>query len=205
MLSIKSLEFVLRHQYLEVNKLNMDFVIGLPCTRWQYYLLWVIVDHVMKSAHLILIKVSYSTKDNAKLNLREMFRLNGVPLSIISDRVTQFTSLFWKSFQTGLCTLIRMTFHPQNDGQSKHTIQTFEYMIRTCVIDFKSNWDDHFRLIEFVYNNSYRSSINMDPFESLYGRRPKSPISLFEVGEFALIDPELINYLWRKFELLEKD
>ena len=49
-------------------------------------------------------------------------------------------------------------------------------MFSACVIDFKGNWDDHFLLIEFANISSYHSSIDMDPFESLYGRRYRSLI-----------------------------
>ncbi|KAI3826072.1 hypothetical protein L1987_00114 [Smallanthus sonchifolius] len=49
-------------------------------------------------------------------------------------------------------------------------------MLRACVIDFSGNWDSHLSLIEFSYNNSYHTSINMAPFEALYGRKCRSPI-----------------------------
>jgi len=56
-----------------------------------------------------------------------------------------------------------------------------------CVLDFKGSWDDHLTLIEFAYNNSYHSSIRMDTFEALYGRRYRSPIGWFEASEAALL------------------
>ena len=46
-------------------------------------------------------------------------------------------------------------FHPQTDGQAKHTIQPLEDMLRACIIDFKGNWDRHLPLVEFSYNNSF--------------------------------------------------
>ncbi|KAH0644892.1 hypothetical protein KY284_032776 [Solanum tuberosum] len=119
--------------------LNMDFIVGLPRTRQQHDSIWVIVDQMTKSTHFLPVKVSYSAKDYAKLYLREMVRLHGVPLSIISDRGTQFTSQFWKSFQKGLSTRIKLstTFHPLTDGKEERTILTLEDMLRACVIDFK--------------------------------------------------------------------
>ena len=86
---------------------------------------------------------------------------HGVPLSTISYRGPQFTSQFWKSFQKGLDTQVNLstTFHPQTDGQAERTIQTLEDILRACLIDFKSIWDDHFSLIEFAYNNIYHSII----------------------------------------------
>ncbi|WMV24790.1 hypothetical protein MTR67_018175, partial [Solanum verrucosum] len=92
-----------------------------------------------KSTHFIPVKVSYSVEDYAKLYLREMVKLHGVPLSIISDRGTQFVSQFWKSFQKVLATRVKLStaFHPQTDGQAECTIKTLEDMLRACVVDIK--------------------------------------------------------------------
>ena len=65
-------------------------------------------------------------------------------------------------------------------------------MLRACVINFKGNWDYHLPLIEFSYNNSYHSSISMAPFEELHGRRCRTTVGWFEVGQFALIRPEVV-------------
>ncbi|CAN4093452.1 unnamed protein product [Withania somnifera] len=56
------------------------------------------------------------------------------------------------------------------------TIHVLEDILRAFVIDFGGIWDQHLPLAEFPYNNSYYSSIEMDPFEALYGRRCRSPI-----------------------------
>ncbi|KAI3810937.1 hypothetical protein L1987_20610 [Smallanthus sonchifolius] len=66
-------------------------------------------------------------------------------------------------------------------------------MLRACVIDFCGNWDSHLSLIEFSYNNSYHTSINMAPFEALYGRKCHSPICWNEIGEAQITGPELIQ------------
>lgn len=63
---------------------------------------------------------------------------------------------------------LSIVFHPQTDGQAD-MIQTLEDMFRACVIDFKDNWDDYLPLIEFSSNNNCHSSIQMTPYETLYG------------------------------------
>ena len=65
-------------------------------------------------------------------------------------------------------------------------------MLRSYVIDFKGNWDNHLPLIEFSYNNSYHSTISMATFEELYGRRCRSPVGWFEVCESSLLGPRII-------------
>ena len=80
----------------------MDFVVGLPKTLGKFDSIWVIVDRLTKSAHFIPVKVTYNVEKLAKLYISEIVRLHGVPLSIISDRGTQFTSKFWKTLHAEL-------------------------------------------------------------------------------------------------------
>nr|GEV28274.1 putative reverse transcriptase domain-containing protein [Tanacetum cinerariifolium] len=120
---------------------------------------------------------------------------HGVPVSIISDRDSHFTSTFWSSLQKALGTDLDIitAYHPQTDSQSERTIQTFKDMLHACVIDFGSSWDRHFPLVEFSYNNSYHASIKAAPYEDLYGRKYRSPVCWSEVGDSQLIGPELIR------------
>ncbi|GKD76627.1 putative reverse transcriptase domain-containing protein [Tanacetum coccineum] len=110
--------------------------------------------------------------------LKEVVSRHGVPVLIISDRDGRFTSHFWKSLNKALGTRLdtSIAYHLQTDGQSKRTIQTLEDMLRACVLDFGKGWDKHLLLVEFLYNNSYHTSIKAAPFEALYGRKRRSPI-----------------------------
>ena len=56
-------------------------------------------------------------------------------------------------------------------GRRSSPLRKLDEMLRACVIDFRRSWDDHLPLIKFSYNNSYHSSIGIEPFEALYGRR----------------------------------
>ncbi|WMV25363.1 hypothetical protein MTR67_018748 [Solanum verrucosum] len=94
------------------------------------------------------------------------------------------------------------SFKIETDGQAEHTVQTLEDMLRVCVIDFKSNWDDHLPLIEFAYNNSYNFSIQMALYEAVYGRRYRSPIGWFEVGEAGFIGPDLVHQTTEKVKII---
>ena len=70
------------------------------------------------------------------------------------------------------------------------------------MIDFKGSWDHQLPLIEFPYNNSYYSSIQMAPYEALYGRRCRSLVGWFEVGEATLIGPDSVLYATEKVQLI---
>nr|GEZ20417.1 putative reverse transcriptase domain-containing protein [Tanacetum cinerariifolium] len=163
-------------------RITMDFIIGLPRTPSGYDSIWVIIDRLTKSAHFLLVKTTDSMERLTHLYLKEVVCRHGVPISIISDRDSKFTSRFWRSLQEALGTRLDMStaYHPKTDGQSERTIQTLEDMLRACVIDFRGSWDRHFPLAKFSYNNSYHASIKAAPFEALYGQKCRLPVSWSE-------------------------
>ena len=66
-------------------------------------------------------------------------------------------------------------------------------MPRGYVINFLGNWDKYILLIEFAYNNSYRASIGMAPYEALYGHKCRTPICWIELSEYKLIRPDIVK------------
>ena len=185
---------------------TMDFVTHLPRTLRRHDAVWVIVDRLTKSTHFLTVRMTFTLEEFCRLYIREIVRLHGVPVSIVSDRDPKFTTHFWKSFQKAMGTQLMMstTFHPQTDGQSERTIQVLEDMLRACVLDFKGSWEEHFPLVEFAYNNSYQASIQMAPYEALYGRPCRSPICWTEVGESSTTGPDLIRDTTEKVGLIRK-
>nr|GEX96667.1 putative reverse transcriptase domain-containing protein [Tanacetum cinerariifolium] len=131
----------------------------------------------------------------------EIISRHGVPISIISDHDSHFTSRFWQSLQNALGTQLDMsiTYHHETGGQSERTIQTLEDMLRACAIDFGKGWEKHLPLVEFSYNNSYHASIKAAPFEALYGRKCRSPVCSADVGDTQLTGPEIIHETIEKF------
>ncbi|TYK24364.1 putative polyprotein [Cucumis melo var. makuwa] len=81
---------------------SMDFITGLPKTLKGYTVIWVVVDRLTKSAHFVSGKSTYTASKWGQLYMTEIVRLHGVPVSIISDRDTRFTSKFWKGLQLAL-------------------------------------------------------------------------------------------------------
>ena len=103
----------------------MDFVTHLPRTPQGHDAVWVIVDRLMKSVHFLAVRMTFTLERFCRLYIREIVRLHGVPVFIVSDRDPRFTTHFWKSFQKAMGTRLTMStsFHPQMDGQSERTIQ----------------------------------------------------------------------------------
>ncbi|GKF58271.1 putative reverse transcriptase domain-containing protein, partial [Tanacetum coccineum] len=127
--------------------------------------------------------------------LKDVVSRHGVPVSIISDHDSRFTSYFLQSLQKALGTQldISIAYHPQTDGQSERTIQTLEDMLCACVLDFRKGWNRHLPLVELSYNNSYHTSIKAAPFEVLYGRKCRSPICWAKVRDSQLTGLEIIH------------
>jgi len=76
-------------------------------------------------------------------------------------------------------------------------------MLRACVLDLGGSWDQYLPLMEFSYNNSYQSSIQMAPFEALYGHRCRSPIGWFEVGESKRVGSDLVQEAIEKVKVIK--
>ena len=95
-------------------------------------------------------------------------------------------------------------FHPQTGGQSERTIQVLGDMLRACVLDHKGSGEEHLPLVEFAYNNSYQVSIQMVPYEDLYGRPWRSPLCWTKVGESSITGPDLIRDTSEKVSLIRQ-
>ena len=102
----------------------MDFVVGLPLTQKSYDSIWVVVVGLTKSARFISIKSTYSARDYERTFLYEIVCCRGISLSITPDWGALFTSRFWRLFQKGLGTTVKLStaFHPKKDGQVERTI-----------------------------------------------------------------------------------
>ncbi|GJV42835.1 putative reverse transcriptase domain-containing protein [Tanacetum coccineum] len=129
-------------------RISMDFVTNLPRTSSGHDTIWVIVNRLTKSAHFLPMHKDYKMGRLDRLYLNGIVAIHGLPISIISNRDSCFTSRFRQSMQETLGTRLDMStaYHPQTDGQSERTIQTWEDMLRACVLDFGRSWDVHLRL-----------------------------------------------------------
>ena len=79
-----------------------------------------------------------------------------------------------------------------------------EDMLRSCVIDYEGSWDRHIPLVEFVYNNSFQSSIRMVPYEALYRRKCRTPMCWTELSEKKIISLDLIQETEEKVKMIRE-
>ncbi|GKC57588.1 putative reverse transcriptase domain-containing protein [Tanacetum coccineum] len=190
-------------------RITMDFITKLPKTSNIHDTIWVIVGRLTKSAHFIPTRETNSVETLIRLYIKEIVSQHGVPISIILNRDSRFTSRFWKSLKSALGTQLDKStaYHPETDGQSERTIQTLKDMLRASVIDFGKGWERHLPLVEFSYNNSYHASIKATPFEALYGKLNPRYIAPFKILEridlvgYKLEHPEELSNVHSTFHI----
>nr|GFA00497.1 retrotransposon protein, putative, Ty3-gypsy subclass [Tanacetum cinerariifolium] len=157
-------------------RLWRHYLYGVKCTVTLigYDSIWVIVDRLTKSVHFLPKKKTDSIEKLAELHLKEIVCRHGVPVSVISDRDSLFTSMFWVSLQNALGTQLDLStaYHPEMDGQSERTIQMLEDMLQACVIDFGSSWDKHLPAVIHFGKRGKLSPRFIRPFKVIERIRP---------------------------------
>lgn len=124
--------------------------------------------------HLIPTTTRVTAPQLAALFLKDIVRLHGLPLSIVSDRDTKFTSKFWRETHRLLGTKLLMStaFHPQTDGASERMIRTITQILRAAVAPDQLNWVEKLPMVEFAINSSVSASTGFAPFDLNYGYLP---------------------------------
>lgn len=153
--------------------ISMDFVEGLPSCNGKS-VLWVVIDRFTKYAHFVPLSHPYTAKMVADVFIQDIFRLHGMPRSIVTDRDPIFLSLFWESFfKSQGTTLCRSTaYHPESDGQTENLNRTVDQYLRCVLCEKPVQWTSILPWAEWWYNTTYHSAIKMSPFEALYGYAP---------------------------------
>ena len=109
----------------------------------------------------------------------QVFKLHGMPHSIVSDRNPTFTSNFWKELfkLQGTQLHLSTTYYPQTYGQTKVVNKCLETYLRCFSSEKQNQWAQWLPLAEWWYNTSYHTTTYMTPFEAVYGHKPPSVLS----------------------------
>jgi hypothetical protein len=153
---------------------SLDFVEGLPLSHGKNCVL-VVVDKFSKFSHFIPLRHPFTAASVAQVFMQNIYKLHGLPTTIISDRDRIFTSQLWKTLFSlaGVSLNMSSTYHPQFDGQTECVNQCMETYLRCFVNACPSKWVDWLYLAEFWYNSSWHSALGFSPFEVLYGYAPR--------------------------------
>ncbi|CEP07157.1 hypothetical protein [Parasitella parasitica] len=177
--------------------ISMDFIVKLPRSKG-FDSIFVVVDRLTKMAHFIPCNESMPAKELASLFINNIFKLHGLPTSIVSDRGSLFTAKFWKNLLQNLQIQANMStaFRPETDGQTERTNSTLEQYLRMYCNYQQTDWSQLLPIAEFSYNNHCQSSTKYSPFYFNYGYHPKADITIKKGGgECVPATDEFLNKL----------
>ena len=198
------------HENWEV--ICMDEVSGIPACKG-YDAIWVFIDKFSKMAHFVPItKEGFTTESLAETFLTHVYRLHGLPRTIISDRDPRINNEFWRTLFDRLGTKLNVSssHHPQTDGQSEVMIRTLTDMLRAFVNSNQDDWLQFLPCVEFAYNDSVHPGTGYTPFELNYLKHPRNIQSL--LFEQAMLEEppnsshqqQARNFLRKRFKIMQE-
>ena len=158
---------------------SMDFIVSLPKSEG-FGSIMVVVDRFSKYATFIPAPTDCTAEEAARLFLRNVVKLWGVPESIVSDRDPRFTGRFWTELFKLLGSQLNFStsFHPQSDGQTERLNALLELYLRHYVSANQRDWAKLLDVAQFSYNLQTSESTSKSPFEIIMGQQPATPSSL---------------------------
>lgn len=175
--------------------IGIDFITKLPISKG-FDSIFVVIDHFTKMAHFLPCKEAITASETAELFFKNIVKLHGLPVKIISDRGPQFISKFWNSLfeYAGVKISLTSAFNPQSNGQTERTNQTIESYLR-CYLNFQQdNWVDLLSSAEFAFNNSISATTGFTPFESNYGYHPRADF-LTSTSKSSIKNPSAESFI----------
>jgi len=154
--------------------ISADFITKLPLAQG-YDAILVVCDRFSKMAHFIATMEKTSAEGLAKLFWDHVWKLHGLPESIISDRGVQFAAGMMKELNNllGIQTKLSTAYHPQTDGQMERINQELEQYLRVFINHRQEQWSNWLGMVEFAYNNKIHASTKTLPFKANYGQNPR--------------------------------
>ncbi|KAJ9521797.1 hypothetical protein QJQ45_024663, partial [Haematococcus lacustris] len=158
------------------DSVSMDLIVKLPASGPNKYdSILVFVDRLTKMVHLVKTWESMTATQYAKLFLENVFRLHGMPRSVVSDRGPQFHNKFWAEVTKLLQVQVNLSsaYHPETDGQTERVNRVIEEMLRHFIRPDQRDWAEYLPLVEFAINNAWQESVRSTPFYLNYGYHPR--------------------------------
>ncbi|KJZ68261.1 hypothetical protein HIM_12347 [Hirsutella minnesotensis 3608] len=135
----------------------------------------VVVDRLSKDRHFTPCRTKMKAYDLAMLFVRDIWKLHGLPDSIVSDRGPLFVSEFWKAVCHRLQINVSLStaYHPETDGQTENANAFLKQYLRQYVNFAQDDWDEWLPLAEFASRNVINDSTGMSPFFANTGYHPR--------------------------------
>jgi len=154
--------------------ISADFITKLPLAQG-YDSILVVVDRLTKMVHFIPTTEKMSAEGLARLFRDNVWKLHGLPESIILDRGPQFMAGLMRELNEmlGIKSKLSTVFYPQTDEQTERVNQELEQYLRMFIDHRQEQWPEWLGTAEFAYNNKAHSSTRMSPFKANYGQDPR--------------------------------
>ena len=151
--------------------ITVDFIIKLPVVAGKDVIL-VVCDRLSKMTHFVATTEGTSVEGLVRLFRDNVWKLHGLPESVVSDREPQFAAELTKELNRmlGIKTKVLTAFHPQTDGQTEQMNQELEQYLRFFVDHRQKNWPEWLASAEFVVNNKTHTTTKVLPFMANYGK-----------------------------------
>ena len=164
--------------------ISADFITKLPLAQG-YDSILVVCDRMTKMAHFISTTEKTSAEGLARMFRDHVWKLHGLPESIVSDRGAQFAAGLMRELNRmlGIETKLSIAFHPQTDGQMERTNQELEQYLRMFIDHRQEQWPDWLGTAEFAYNNKVNTLTKVSPFRANSGRDPRMGFKLRKKGK----------------------
>ena len=164
----------------------VDFITKLPLAQG-YNSILVVVDRLTKMVHFIPTMEKTSAEGLARLFRDNVWKLHGLPESIISDRGPQFATGLIRELNRmlGIKSKLLTAFHPQTDRQTERVNQKLEQYLRMFIDHRQEQWPEWLGTAEFAYNNKTHSSTKTLPFKANYGQDPRMGFKGRKKGKYA--------------------
>eukprot|EP00253_Pinus_taeda_P007116 PITA_07116 len=159
-------------------EVSMDFITGLT-NSGNKLVIMVVVDRISKYAHFCALPHPFTPTLVAQTFMDQIFKLHGMPTSIVSDRDPIFTSNFWQELfrLQGTHLKLNTSYHPQTYGQTEAVNKCLETYLRCFTSENQHLWVQWLPLVEWWYNTNYHATTKMTPYEAVYGQLLPSPTS----------------------------
>ena len=162
-----------------------DFITKLPLAQ-EYDSILVVVDRLTKMVHFIPTTERILAEGLARLFRDNMWKLHGLPKSIILDRGPQFAAGLIRELNKmlGIESKMSTAFHPQTDGQTDRVNQELEQYLRMFIDHRQEQWPDWLGTAEFVYNDKVYSNTKILSFKANYRQDPRIGFKVRKKGKY---------------------
>jgi len=149
--------------------LTVDFIMKLPVVAEKDTIL-VVCDRLSKMTDFVATTEGTSVEELARLLRDNVWKLHGLPESVVSDRRPQFTAELMKELNRmlGIKTKLSTAFHPQTDGQTERMNQELEQYLQFFIENRQKDWPEWLAVVEFAINNKVHMATKVLPFMANY-------------------------------------